>query len=71
MCDFDPKLNDTQTQECLKRLLCIYENHKDNKIDNQNNIHVRQAEFVGIYLLYNLGNTEAIQLGLNWKNVLR
>jgi hypothetical protein len=54
---FDPKINDTHTQECLKRLLRVYE------VENCQN----REEFEAIYIIYNLGNMEALLhfLGLN------
>ena len=31
----------------------------------------RQAEFVAIYLIFNLGNTDALRLAMEWKSLLR
>lgn len=31
----------------------------------------RQAEFVALYLLYNLGSLDALRLGMEWKHLLR
>lgn len=53
---FDPYINDSHLQECLKRLLVLY----DNNVSSQN-----RAEFEGYYLLHNLGSHEAMHRILN------
>ena len=61
---FDPKINSTHTQECLKRLLCMYDEQKDRA-------PVNLAEFVCLYLLFNLESTDALTYALELKNKLR
>ncbi|XP_074661311.1 SAC3 domain-containing protein 1-like isoform X1 [Tubulanus polymorphus] len=49
---FDPKINETHAQECLKRLLRRYEDEGD-RCGNR-------ARFEAVYLLYNLGSYDAL-----------
>ncbi|XP_071139710.1 SAC3 domain-containing protein 1-like [Mytilus edulis] len=49
---FDPKINNQHTQECLKRLLYVYSVVPGN--------HDNRQEFESVYLLYNLGQTDAL-----------
>lgn len=49
---YDPFINDSHLQECLKRLLVLY----DCSVASQN-----RAEFEAYYLLHNLGSHEAIE----------
>ncbi|VDI40751.1 SAC3 domain-containing protein 1 [Mytilus galloprovincialis] len=49
---FDPKINNQHTQECLKRLLYVYSVEPGN--------HDNRQEFESVYLLYNLGQTDAL-----------
>lgn len=49
---FDPKINNQHTQECIKRLLSLYQ-----KVDGR---HSHREEFESLYLLFNLGQTEAL-----------
>ena len=58
--DFDSHINDTHTQECLKRLLVLY------AATNENTPNA--AEFIALYLVYNLGNSDALQYGLSRKS---
>ncbi|XP_048749907.2 SAC3 domain-containing protein 1-like isoform X2 [Ostrea edulis] len=50
---FDPKINDQHTQECLKQLLSLYTSC-DCCLQNR-------TEFESLYLIFNLGQTEALQ----------
>ncbi|XP_006818916.1 SAC3 domain-containing protein 1-like [Saccoglossus kowalevskii] len=50
--NFDPHINKTHTQECLKKLLVCYEEY-EHSFDSQ-------VEFEVLYLLYNLGSMEAL-----------
>lgn len=59
---FDSHINDTHLQECLKRLLVLYSTSDDSS--------VHQAEFLALYLIINLGSTEAMSLGLQMKSVI-
>ena len=45
---FDMKINYDHTQECLKRLLVLYDDQQDVQ-------HQCRSEFESLYLLYNLG----------------
>ena len=60
MADFDAHINDTHVQECLKRLLVLYADENESSTSNA-------AEFISLYLVYNLGNSEALQYALSWK----
>lgn len=50
---YDPKINAQHTQECLKQLLSLY-SACDSSSENR-------VEFESLYLLFNLGQTEALQ----------
>ncbi|KAK3095711.1 hypothetical protein FSP39_017918 [Pinctada imbricata] len=59
---FDPTINNQHLQECMKRLLYIYREY-DLQTDSRVNqdIHMdNRVEFECIYLLFNLGQSEAI-----------
>jgi SAC3 domain-containing protein 1 len=60
--NFDPHINNTHLQECLKRLLVLY--------SSPDVCRCHQAEFVSIYVLINLGSSEALMLGLQLKSQL-
>ncbi|KAK3595428.1 hypothetical protein CHS0354_003422 [Potamilus streckersoni] len=60
---FDPKINDQHIQECLKRLLNLYICHPE--------LTRNRAEFEALYLLFNLGDTEALRHSLNSSTQLR
>ena len=60
---FDPKINSQHTQECLKRLLNFY---KESATTNHN-----QVEFESIYLLFNLGEYDALKHFLSLDKQLR
>lgn len=49
---FDPKINYQHTQECLKRLIYLYTVVPYN--------HDNRREFESVYLLYNLGQSDAL-----------
>ncbi|KAK2162007.1 hypothetical protein LSH36_106g00048 [Paralvinella palmiformis] len=61
--NFDPNINATHIQESLKKLLNLYE--------DASNCRCNMAEFVSIYLLFNLCSTEALQYGLTVKKSLK
>ncbi|XP_064620928.1 SAC3 domain-containing protein 1-like [Lineus longissimus] len=62
--NFDTKINDTHVQESLKRLLRVYEVEEDCNCQNR-------KEFESIYILYNLGNTEALHHYLTLSKTMR
>ncbi len=62
--EFDSHINDVHTQECLKRLLVLY-NETDSDKCREN-----LTEFLSLYLVLNLGNSEALRCGLSWKSRL-
>ncbi|CAH1788480.1 unnamed protein product [Owenia fusiformis] len=70
---FDQKINNTHTQECMKRLLVLY----DNNVTQQNYhgdtvcYHSNRDEFESIYVLHNIGNSEALLHALDIKNKIR
>ncbi|XP_060076168.1 SAC3 domain-containing protein 1-like [Ylistrum balloti] len=49
---YDPKINDQHTQECLKRLISLY------RVVSPDHLH--QEEFESLYLMFNLGQTDAL-----------
>ncbi|XP_069102726.1 SAC3 domain-containing protein 1-like [Argopecten irradians] len=49
---FDQKINDQHTQECLKRLISLYRVVPPH--------HPHQEEFESLYLMFNLGQTDAL-----------
>lgn len=72
--NFDPVINSTHLQECLKRLLCMY-NYCDelDKVDGEINKYLieNRPDFEALYLVLNLGNSEAIVRALNLPKVWR
>ena len=60
---FDSKINSQHTQECLKRLLNFYKT-SERPCDNR-------AEFESAYLLFNLGETDALNHCLSLDKRLR
>ena len=60
---YDEHINNTHVQECMKRLLLTYGSHENSR---QN-----MAEFVSLYVLYNLGDHDALQYALEQKCLLR
>ena len=44
--NFDPEINQIHTLECIKRLMMLY--------DEDGTCYCRQAEFVALYVLYNV-----------------
>ena len=59
--NFDPKINETHLQECLKWLMCLY---------GEEPYTCHMAEFVSMYVLFNLDHWEAMQLALENKSHL-
>ncbi|XP_057656041.1 SAC3 domain-containing protein 1 isoform X1 [Diorhabda carinulata] len=77
--NFDSHINDTHLQECLKRLLCIYDYF--DSLEKSANIQIcneslkdARPYFETMYLIFNLGNNEAInraiQLPKDWRTNL-
>ncbi|XP_041374009.1 SAC3 domain-containing protein 1-like [Gigantopelta aegis] len=60
---FDPVINSQHAQECLKRLLVLY--------DEVQGTHKCREQFESIYLLYNLGDMNALRHCLDLKRELR
>ena len=56
---FDPKINNDHTNECLKRLLCFYDEEDPSAYRDT------RAEFEAYYLLHNLGSFEALNRAVN------
>ena len=63
--DYDEKINSTHIQECLKRLLCLY--NRDTKTGSCSCL---QGEFLALYLLFNLGAPDALQLAFELKKTV-
>lgn len=74
---FDPHLNNIHLQECLKRLLCAYDElcvcktENDDKDVSINFIKENRPYFESLYIVLNMGNQSALRRGLNlpkmWK----
>jgi len=58
--NFDPEINRIHTLECLKRLMILY--------DEDEVCHCRQAEFVAVYILYNVDSDDAVFTSLHLKD---
>jgi hypothetical protein len=64
--NFDPTLNNSHLQECLKRLLHFYDgcnNYLYTDINPTCNDYIVETrpEFEALYLIFNLGNDEALR----------
>ncbi|ELU00268.1 hypothetical protein CAPTEDRAFT_145958, partial [Capitella teleta] len=75
---FDPQINDTHLQECLKRLLVLYsdEEKKEEEERGEGNEgggrrREQNSEFYALFLLHNLGHSDALLLGLQKKDRYR
>ncbi|XP_074041015.1 SAC3 domain-containing protein 1 isoform X2 [Leptinotarsa decemlineata] len=70
--DFDPHINDSHLQECLKRLLCMYdycdEMEKSTDGDEHEYSDESRSYFEALYVVFNLGNTTAITRAVNLPN---
>ncbi|XP_066139129.1 SAC3 domain-containing protein 1 isoform X2 [Euwallacea fornicatus] len=72
--NFDPHINQTHLQECLKRLLCLYDEWdylSEFKVKKQSCIPLRELErvrptFEALYLILNLGNSTPLLRVLNF-----
>ncbi len=54
--NFDPKICHQHLQECLKKLLCCYD-----EIEQQHGMHLENREFFEcLYIVFNLGNVDAL-----------
>ena len=60
---YDPKINYQHTQECLKRLIYLYSVFPDH--------HDNRQEFESVYLLYNLGQSDALMHYYDLKKDIR
>lgn len=77
--NFDSHINNTHLQECLKRLLCMYdyfdslEKSANTQIHNES-LTMDRPYFETMYLIFNLGNDDAInralQLPAHWRTSL-
>ncbi|XP_055843346.1 germinal-center associated nuclear protein [Episyrphus balteatus] len=61
--NFDPKICEQHLQECLKRVLCCYDEiHAESGFDKMNLSEIRSRNFIeSIYQLFNLGSIEALK----------
>ncbi|XP_028140396.1 SAC3 domain-containing protein 1 [Diabrotica virgifera virgifera] len=67
---YDPHINNTHLQECLKRLLCTYDYfdnlEKSSKQEISNNFLVESRPyFESLYLIFNMGDVSALNRYLN------
>ncbi|XP_066253667.1 SAC3 domain-containing protein 1 isoform X2 [Euwallacea similis] len=77
--NFDPHINQTHLQECLKRLLCLYDewdNISEFNGKNQNCISLRKVKkvrpmFEALYLILNLGSSTPLLRALNLSKNMR
>ena len=61
--NFDPEINQILSLECIKRLMMLY--------DEDGTCHCRQqAEFVALYVLYNVDSDYAVTTALQLKDTL-
>ncbi|KAG5865462.1 hypothetical protein JTB14_008509 [Gonioctena quinquepunctata] len=79
--DFDTHINNTHLQECLKRLLCMYDYYDelskttgDGRAIFNGFFDENRPYFEALYIIFNLGNTIAITRVLNlssrWRNAI-
>ncbi|XP_053688480.1 SAC3 domain-containing protein 1 [Sabethes cyaneus] len=61
--EFDPKICNTHLQECLKKALRCY--------DELNKQSPNRTEMEGLYLMFNLGHTEALNRGISLPSKLK
>lgn len=66
MADYDEKINNTHIQECLKRLLYLYASEKQEQFSQEHS-----GEILSYYLLFNLGDPEALTYALEVKHLLQ
>lgn len=67
---FDPKICKQHLQECLKILLCCYDDAE--RCNNENITSTKFRElFEALYILLNLGNIDAINRGLKQSNNIK
>ena len=66
--NFDPKICNTHLQECLKKVLCCYD-EMDSKLIEYNQKNRVKIEM--LYLALNLGNTEAITRAISLPKSIR
>jgi len=60
--NFDPEINQILSLECIKRLMMLY--------DEDGTCHCRQAEFVALYVLYNVDSDDAVTTALQLRDTL-
>uniref|UniRef100_A0A1Q3EXJ8 Putative nuclear protein export factor n=1 Tax=Culex tarsalis TaxID=7177 RepID=A0A1Q3EXJ8_CULTA len=60
--EFDPKICTTHVQECLKKILRCYD---DLDLEVKRYERSRRIAMEGLYLMFNLGSTEAVLRGVN------
>lgn len=68
--NFDPHINRTHLQECLKRLLCLYDEY-DWTSSPETDLKKHRLEFEALYLVVNLGNTTALLRTLGLPKISR
>ncbi|CAG9859318.1 unnamed protein product [Phyllotreta striolata] len=78
---FDPYINNKQLQECLKRLLCMYDYYDTLQKITKNDVCLsndfleeHRPYFETLYLIFNLGDVDAINrilnISKNWRTSL-
>ncbi|CAH1175860.1 unnamed protein product [Phaedon cochleariae] len=70
--DFDPHINNTHLQECLKRLLCMYDYYDELNDTSKDGsgffidlLKESRQYFESLYVIFNLGSTTAITRAIN------
>lgn len=72
--NFDPVINNTHLQECLKRLLCMYDYCDEvDIVDGEIKSYLieNRPHFEALYLVLNMGNSEAMVRALNLPEMWR
>lgn len=67
---FDPHLNNTLLQECLKLLLCCYDELERTGCENEELLEKR-TEFEAVYIIFNIGSSTALRRALNLPKYLK
>ncbi|XP_076275524.1 SAC3 domain-containing protein 1 isoform X1 [Rhynchophorus ferrugineus] len=68
--NFDPVLHRRQFQECIKRLLCLYDECDHKKICNKAYEEIQKSRpyYEALYVLLNLGNTDALSRAIRLRS---
>ena len=59
--NFDPKICEQHLQECLKKVLCCYDEIDSAKTDRTIHENINRNFLECLYQIFNLGSTESLQ----------